>query len=347
MRRRGLGPGGERRGSSGSSSLRWRDARVRRGGVRRGRGEEAAPPAEAPAEAPPAEPADTGAAEPADTGAAEPEEPAAGGEGSIWVLLPDSATSPRWETDDRRYFEEAFDGGRASRTTIVNAEGDAATQQTQAEQAIADGRERDPAGQPRHRLRRARSSTPPRRPASRWSSTTASTPGARAATAYVSFDNVAVGATMAEVLEPAIDELGRGPGAGRDAQRRRGGQQRVPVPRRLRRDRRGARRRRRLGARRRPARPRLGQRRGARRSWSRSSRTPATTSTPCSPPTTAWPSTAINALRGRRRRAGPGQRPGRDGGRHPEHPARPADHDGLQADPGRGRGRRRGRARAA
>jgi D-xylose transport system substrate-binding protein len=27
---------------------------------------------------------------------------------SIWVLLPDSATSPRWETDDRRYFEEAF-----------------------------------------------------------------------------------------------------------------------------------------------------------------------------------------------------------------------------------------------
>ena len=29
--------------------------------------------------------------------------------GSIWVLLPDSASSARWETDDRRFFEEAFD----------------------------------------------------------------------------------------------------------------------------------------------------------------------------------------------------------------------------------------------
>ncbi|MGH3048311.1 MAG: hypothetical protein ACRDNC_15125, partial [Gaiellaceae bacterium] len=31
-----------------------------------------------------------------------------GGEGSIWVLLPDSASSPRWESDDRRFFGEAF-----------------------------------------------------------------------------------------------------------------------------------------------------------------------------------------------------------------------------------------------
>ena len=47
-----------------------------------------------------------GAPAPADTGeqeAAEAPAPAAG-EGSIWVLLPDSATSPRWETDDRRFF---------------------------------------------------------------------------------------------------------------------------------------------------------------------------------------------------------------------------------------------------
>ena len=52
--------------------------------------------------APPAPPAEEPAGEPP------AEEPAAGGEGSIWVLLPDSASSPRWETDDRRYFEEAF-----------------------------------------------------------------------------------------------------------------------------------------------------------------------------------------------------------------------------------------------
>ena len=37
------------------------------------------------------------------------DEAAAGGEGSIWVLLPDSATSDRWEKDDRRFFAEAFD----------------------------------------------------------------------------------------------------------------------------------------------------------------------------------------------------------------------------------------------
>ena len=38
-------------------------------------------------------------------------------EGSIWVLLPDSATSARWETDDRRFFEEAFEAP-ASNTTL-------------------------------------------------------------------------------------------------------------------------------------------------------------------------------------------------------------------------------------
>ncbi len=53
--------------------------------------------------------------------------------------------------------------------------------------------------------------------------------GGSGGAAYVSFDNVAVGATMAEVLEPAIDALGLDIAASRDAQRRRGGQQLVPV----------------------------------------------------------------------------------------------------------------------
>ena len=65
------------------------------------------------------------------------------GGGSIWVLLPDSATSPRWEGEDRPALQAALEGrcGLTADTdfTIVNAEGDAATQQSQAEQAIADG----------------------------------------------------------------------------------------------------------------------------------------------------------------------------------------------------------------
>lgn len=58
--------------------------------------------------------------------------------GSIWVLLPDSASSDRWENDDRRFFEESF-GAAGVDFNIVNAEGDAQTQITQAEQALASG----------------------------------------------------------------------------------------------------------------------------------------------------------------------------------------------------------------
>jgi D-xylose transport system substrate-binding protein len=59
-------------------------------------------------------------------------------EGSIAVLLPDSASSARWENDDRRFLAAAFDAAGVD-YTIVNAEGDAATQLTQAEQAITNG----------------------------------------------------------------------------------------------------------------------------------------------------------------------------------------------------------------
>jgi D-xylose transport system substrate-binding protein len=59
-------------------------------------------------------------------------------EGSIAVLLPDSASSARWEADDRRFLSAAFDEAGVD-YTIVNAEGDAATQLTQAEQAITNG----------------------------------------------------------------------------------------------------------------------------------------------------------------------------------------------------------------
>ncbi len=58
--------------------------------------------------------------------------------GSIAVLLPDSASSARWEADDRRFLAQAFEDAGVE-YTIVNAEGDASTQQTQAEQAITNG----------------------------------------------------------------------------------------------------------------------------------------------------------------------------------------------------------------
>jgi D-xylose transport system substrate-binding protein len=59
-------------------------------------------------------------------------------EGSIAVLLPDSASSARWEADDRRFLSAAFDAAGVE-YSIVNAEGDARTQLTQAEQAITNG----------------------------------------------------------------------------------------------------------------------------------------------------------------------------------------------------------------
>jgi D-xylose transport system substrate-binding protein len=59
-------------------------------------------------------------------------------EGSIAVLLPDSASSARWEADDRRFLAAAFDAAGVD-YSIVNAEGDAATQIAQAEQAITNG----------------------------------------------------------------------------------------------------------------------------------------------------------------------------------------------------------------
>jgi D-xylose transport system substrate-binding protein len=155
-------------------------------------GEEQPAATEAPAETEPEE------AEPE----AAPEEAMA--EGSIWVLLPDSASSARWETDDRRFFEGAFEAAGVD-YTIVNAEGDARTQQTQAEQAITAGakvillvnldsgsgaaiialaREADVAVVDYDRL-------------------TIEGPGADV---YVSFDNVQVGQTMGDVLEPLINE---------------------------------------------------------------------------------------------------------------------------------------------
>jgi D-xylose transport system substrate-binding protein len=61
--------------------------------------------------------------------------------GKIAVLLPDSKSSDRWETADRRFFKQAFAAAGLSKDDylISNAEGDPATQRSQAEQAVTQG----------------------------------------------------------------------------------------------------------------------------------------------------------------------------------------------------------------
>jgi D-xylose transport system substrate-binding protein len=134
-----------------------------------------------------------------------------GGEGGgacdkpIWVLLPDSASSPRWESDDRPYFDKAFTDAGVEHT-IVNAEGDAATQQSQAEQAIAADAgvivlTSIDTGSGGAIIDLAKEADVQVIEYDRFNT------GSSGGAAYVSFDNVQVGATMAEVLEPAIEEL--------------------------------------------------------------------------------------------------------------------------------------------
>ncbi|MDJ0962562.1 MAG: substrate-binding domain-containing protein [Acidimicrobiia bacterium] len=136
--------------------------------------------------------------------------PAAAIDGPIWVLLPDSATSDRWENDDRRFFEEAFTAAGLTAGddfTIVNAEGDSATQLNQAEQAINDGAsvvlfvEID-SGSGAAVIDTLRSADVK---VINYDRLTIEGPGADL---YVSFDNVQVGRTMAEIMGPAIDALG-------------------------------------------------------------------------------------------------------------------------------------------
>ena len=131
--------------------------------------------------------------------------------GSIWVLLPDSATSDRWEKDDRKFFGEAFDAAGLSEGgdyTIVNAEGDAQTQISQAEQAIGDGAAvivltSNDSGSGATIIDLAKEAGVRVVEYDRLN-----TEGSSGGDVYVSFDNVNVGATMATVLEPAIDALG-------------------------------------------------------------------------------------------------------------------------------------------
>src|SRR5918999_4319445 len=127
--------------------------------------------------------------------------------GSIWVLLPDSASSPRWESDDRRFFEQAFTDAGVE-FNIVNAENDPAQQQSQAEQAIADGASvillvSIDTGSGAAIIDQAKDAGVDVVEYDRFNT------GGSGGAAYVSFDNVEVGRTMARELEPAIDALNK------------------------------------------------------------------------------------------------------------------------------------------
>lgn len=131
-------------------------------------------------------------------------QPAHTEQGSIWVLLPDSATSARWEMDDRRYFREALQEAGVE-YTIVNAEGDARTQQTQAEQAITTGAGvlllvNLDSGSGAAIIAMAREAGVA---VVDYDRLTVEGPGADV---YVSFDNVEVGRTIGRVLEPRIND---------------------------------------------------------------------------------------------------------------------------------------------
>jgi D-xylose transport system substrate-binding protein len=118
-------------------------------------------------------------------------------------LLPDSASSPRWEADDRRFFEQAFEAAGVE-YNIVNAEGDARTQQTQAEQAITAGASvilmvNLDSGSGAAIIAAARDAGVKVVDYDRL------TIEGEGADVYVSFDNVQVGKTMGDVLEPLIN----------------------------------------------------------------------------------------------------------------------------------------------
>ncbi len=129
----------------------------------------------------------------------------AAAKGSIWVLLPDSKSSDRWENDDRRFFEQAFTAAGIDHN-IVNAEGDANTQLQQAEQAINAGAkvillvDLSPESGATI-IQNARDADVK---VVDYDRLTTSGPGADA---YVSFDNVKVGQTMADAVGPVIDKL--------------------------------------------------------------------------------------------------------------------------------------------
>lgn len=124
----------------------------------------------------------------------------------VAVLLPDSASSARWEQDDRRFLSQAFEEAGVS-YSITNAEGDATRQVTLAEQAITNGADvilmvNLDSGSGATIIDLARESGVD---IIDYDRLTIEGPGADY---YVSFDNTAVGRLQGEGLVAAVEEAG-------------------------------------------------------------------------------------------------------------------------------------------
>jgi len=134
--------------------------------------------------------------------------PAKAQTGSIAVLLPDSASSARWETDDRKYLSADFDAaGLKGKYTIVNANGDVNAQLTQADQAITNGAKvilfvNLDSGSGAAIIAKARAA---KVAVIDYDRLTIQGPGADF---YVSFDNVAVGKLQGQGLVKAVTDAG-------------------------------------------------------------------------------------------------------------------------------------------
>jgi len=132
--------------------------------------------------------------------------PAHQGKADIAVLLPDSKSSVRWETADRKYLSAAFDAAGVT-YSITNAQGDAAAQVTQADAGITNGAkvillvDLD-AGSGATIIAKARAA---KAAVIDYDRLTISGPGADF---YVSFDGVAVGKVQGQGLVDAITAAG-------------------------------------------------------------------------------------------------------------------------------------------
>ena len=73
----------------------------------------------------------------------------------VGVILPDAASSARWETADRRFLSEAFEAAGVE-SDIQNANGDKAKFATIADQMLNSGATRPADRQPRQPVRRRR-----------------------------------------------------------------------------------------------------------------------------------------------------------------------------------------------
>ncbi len=186
--------------------------------------------------------------------------------GKIGVILPDSKSSARWETADRKYLEEAFKAAGVA-YDIQNAQNDKTAFQTIADQMITNGATvlmivNLDSGTGKTVIDKAKSQGVPTIDYDRL------TLGGGAAY-YVSFDNTKVGTLQGEGLVKCLTDKKAEQADRRLPERLADRQQRDPVQGRLRRRAQAQVRRRRVRQGPGPVRARLGQRPGRHASSSR------------------------------------------------------------------------------